>query len=127
MRAVQYFFLYVSLFLLLAHSFVPHAHEHEPEGASPPTKVIEAHPPLNILDWLAIAFQQDLGEDHLEIYQPAFKYLADSLFPLMKNQEMHSNQPAIQLLQELDYQPYRAPYYLRHLRSSTGSRGPPST
>jgi hypothetical protein len=125
MRAVQYFFLYVSLFLLLAHSLVPHVHEPEEEASH--SQVADSKQPRDMLEWLAIVFQQDLGEDHLEIYQPVFKYLADSLYPHFNDGQVVSlNRLSFCLLQDFDYLPYQAPYYIIHLRSSIGSRGPPS-
>jgi len=124
MRTVQYFFLYTSLFLLLAHSLVPHAHEPHEEASQP--EVIENQQPHDVLEWLAIVFQQDLGEDHLEVYQPAFKYLTDSLLPQLNDAQVLILSPALRLSHEFDYQPYQVPYYILHYWSSTGSRGPPS-
>ena len=123
-QAVRYFFLHLSLALLLAHSLVPH--QHGVENETPSFQSTAVANPLNVFDWLASLFQQDLGEDHLQNYRPSSElptvYLLLSLDAT--KQEGDNNRQV--LLRCLSYIPYQTPFYDHHWSLSAVSRGPPS-
>ena len=123
MQVVRYFFLHASLLLILAHSFVPHGHDSEDGNLQ--LDSIEESKPLDLLDWLATVFQQDLGEDHLENYRPAYKFLATFSPPLLSNQLSRTSRPIAVLVQDFEYLPYQVPQYLTHHWPFIENRGPP--
>ena len=124
MRVAQHFFLLLSLFILLTHSFVPHVHEFEEEARS--LSELESRLPLNVLEWLVAAFQQDLGEDHLENYCPSNKYFDAFLLPFVNNQPEFSSQPLIRFELELTYLPHQDFLCSADHTSFIENRGPPT-
>ncbi|MEO0330128.1 MAG: hypothetical protein AAF223_00360 [Bacteroidota bacterium] len=123
-QAVRYFFLHLSLALLLAHSLVPH--QHGVENETPSFQSTAVANPLNVFDWLASLFQQDLGEDHLQNYRPSPEFLAVYLLPGLDATKQEEYDNCQVLLRSLSYIPYQTLFHDHHWSLSAVSRGPPS-
>ena len=123
MRIAKYIFLSLALFLLLAHSFVPHAHEFNEEDHS--RSITESRQPLNVLAWIVAVFQQDLGEDHLENYQPSSPTFFPVSAAILTSPLSSYQRSGTGLVQMHNYLPYQSPHYHENDQTFTQERGPP--
>lgn len=74
-QRIRFGLMLISVLLLLSHSFVPHEHS---KYSSDAFKFISCKNSNSdsILDVIISAFQQDLGDEHLSIYQRQFSYFS---------------------------------------------------
>ena len=125
MQAVRYFFLHLSVALLLAHSLVPHQHEAEDAPLSLHNHDVATSP--SVFDWFASLFGQDLGEDHLQNYRPSSELLTAYLPALFNHDHQREYNGRVILIQQLAYLPYQDQSPDDHALPATANRGPPQS
>ncbi len=116
--------LLLSVSLLMAHSFVPHHHLMDSQGAPVYHSCAESGS-SSLLDFLRSILEQDLGGDHLSKFQPrkfeGHKMILSDPLPV---------EPAeVELLPEpvkLGYRLFTPACYKEPAFCASSSRGPPS-
>ena len=122
LKKVRTVSLFLSVSLLLAHTFVPHHHLSDPGGKLVYHSCAEVRS-TSLVDLIASFFEQDLGNDHLSKF--VAKKFEKGKLPCFTIHSDLSQLSLLPVLERLSYRPLPVVWYQDPTVRHASSRGPP--